>query len=161
MPKYLCPLCQNNVAYVSEYGLADSVICKCQGLKEVGRLNQGIYQPHNFSNSKAEPTIVGLTLTDVFVFGDFAFAKLKTEKEVEDAGHRFQNALSHDSMRKNYMQKGDIWVANHQLDKERSIIFLINKQKKLENFYLRANASPSPQDRAMVEQALKQKGLIV
>lgn len=46
---YNCPLCQKQSAYISEYGMQDSVICKCKGLNEVGRLVNGQYQPHKMN----------------------------------------------------------------------------------------------------------------
>jgi hypothetical protein len=59
MPKtfYSCPLCLKQSAYVSEYGMQDSVICKCEGLNEVGRLVQGLYQPHALKSAKVKSVL--------------------------------------------------------------------------------------------------------
>ena len=161
MKKYLCPLCSKESAYISEYGLADSVICKCQGLKEVGRLVNGVYQPSFGQVNQAPiPQLVGQNLSGVFLVGDFAVAQLKTDAEVKQMGQKFKNALENDSARADYMKKGTLWVALHQKDDSRSIIFFIDNQKRLQNFYLARNASPSEEDRNLMVAALQKKGLI-
>lgn len=52
---YNCPLCKKQSAYISEYGMQDSVICKCQGLNEVGLLVRGQYIPHDIPSKNPPP----------------------------------------------------------------------------------------------------------
>lgn len=49
--KFLCPLCKKKTAYISDYGLGDCVICRCQGLKEVGRFVNNEYVPTEFKET--------------------------------------------------------------------------------------------------------------
>lgn len=51
MKKYYCGLCKKNTGYINQYGLADSVICKCQGLNEVGVVKNNQYIPHRFDKN--------------------------------------------------------------------------------------------------------------
>ena len=146
-------------AYISEYGMQDSVLCKCKGLNEVGRLIKGEYVP-NVYEKKSSGGIIGKTLEDIFSAGDYAFAKIKTDLELGQMGHKFQNALQDPSQRTSYMSRGSVWVAIHQKDDERSIIFFIDNQKKLQNFYLKQNKTPDPKDKEFVINILKQKNLI-
>lgn len=179
MKKYNCPICKKDSAYVSEYGLADSVICKCQGLEEVGRLVNGQYQPHNLAskNSSAPSQSISHSLNTFqsqgrasrvlpgmsgqFVAGSFIVTKLTSDQEVARVGVEFHNALSNDSFRAKYMSEGSIWVARHQQDENRSIVFYIrDSNKALENFYLKRNAKPADSDRDTVVGELRKHGLI-
>lgn len=181
MKKYLCPLCQKESAYVSEYGLADSVICKCKGLNEVGRLVNGIYQPMGVKTSsndvvnkamdfhinqslpRGQSNTQGMSANRVsrgLQVGDYIIQQLQTEAEILQAGQQFQNALSVPSQVQSYLSRGTIWVAEHQTDSEKSIIFFIDNSKQLQNFYLKRNASPDPKERQVVVEALQKNNLI-
>lgn len=158
MKTYLCPLCNTKSAYVNEYGLPDSVICKCKGLNEVGRVKEGVYTPHNTLKNAEKNAIFGTN--SLFVAGDFAFVKLKTDKEAEEMGIKFQNALTVSSQRTKYMSEGDIWVALNQKNDEKSIIFFIDNNRILKNFYLKKNMTPPKEDTELIKNALRQKRLI-
>lgn len=179
MKKYLCPLCQKESAYVSEYGLADSVICKCKGLNEVGRLVNGIYQPIKNNSSvdvvnkamdmhintyvlpKGQSNTQGMSARfSNLQVGDYRIRQLTLESEIVQIGQKFQNALSVQSQVQNYLSKGTIWVAENTIDDEKSIVFFITHQKELQNFYLKRNASPDPKERQIVVEALRKNNYI-
>lgn len=136
---YLCPLCSKQTAYIAQYGLPDSVICKCKGLNEVGRIVDGKYipnysPPNKITSSKLESE-------------NFTYKQLLSLQEIMDMGRIFSNALRDPIPAQRYMDSGKIYVATHKKDATKNIIFLVNNNKKLENFYLAHNRTPEQQDR--------------
>lgn len=188
--KYLCPLCKKESAYISEYGMADSVICKCQGLNEVGRLVNGKYVPNISAsgNNHSVPTPPPITnksesisinppymnqslpkgnsnkpvVQSQFLNStDFHIYHLTVDSEVEAAGRYFNNALSSPAGRQRYMQMGNIYYAEHKTDENKSLMFYIDKQtNEAVNFYGKNNASPLLPEIDQVKDALRKQNLI-
>lgn len=80
--KYKCPKCNQNTGYIAPYGLPDSVICKCEGLKEVGRIVNKKYIPHSqIKNEGLDPST--LKNFGVYFFKDFKIIELKEKIDVE------------------------------------------------------------------------------
>jgi hypothetical protein len=184
---YHCPLCKNQSAYISEYGMQDSVICKCQGLNEVGRLVNGHYVPHNIQAKAPAPPppptaktgvasngqpYVHPTLPhghgnkpatpqgQVIQTGSFLIYHLSLESEIEAAGYYFNNALQSPAPRQRYMQMGEIYYAEHN-DENRSLMFYVDKvTKEAVNFYGKDNGTPHLHDIDEVKLALRRQGLI-
>lgn len=177
--KFLCPLCKKQEAYISEYGLADSVICKCEGLQEVGRYTKGVFYPHQIlvERNQPQPKLdVDETLLEFqarsrsnrlpsgreqFAVGQFSIHNLITDDEVKAAGDRFENALQSPLARKDYMAKGTIYIAENLADSSRDIIFFIDNQKRLQNFYLYRNGTPDPVDGDIVKNELRRLQKII
>ena len=76
MIKYLCPLCNQQSAYGSA-GMPNVVVCKCQGLKEVGTIENHKYIPRIFVESKHFDDKI-----ELFIHQDIAFAKIKSLEEL-------------------------------------------------------------------------------
>lgn len=183
---YTCPLCSKQSAYISEYGMTDSVICKCQGLNEVGRLVNGTYIPHHSLPKNSEPIVKGVASNgqpyvatanhpilpqgngrpkfpqlNILVSQNFTVYLLAVESEIEAAGNYFNNALKDPAGRKHYMPLGDIYYAEHKSAEGRSLMFYVDKvTKEAVNFYAKNNVSGQLGDIDEIKDTLRKNNLI-
>ena len=144
--KFDCPVCKEKKAYRSSTYI-NQVVCWCDG----SRLELvGFYENKQFKplSAKDIPKQSSELMVD-----NFYLKKLKNTQEVMEFGKIFRNALESERGAEHYLNRGDIWVALHNNEKnhERNIIFFMKKDnysntKNLENFYSYNNMKPSPKD---------------
>lgn len=123
--KYKCPICLKMTAYKPEFGMADSIICKCNGLQEVGRIVNGYYLPNNIN----DPTEVKSVNLGIYSFCGFNILKLESEADVQvfQDVNKCNNAV--DKFRKKY---GDFYacVESNQYS-DLSFFFILDQNKAI------------------------------
>lgn len=141
--KYLCPLCNKNSAYLSP-GLDDSIICRCQGLKEVGRLVNDLYVP----NIQGQQTI------GLFSTGNYIFNRVETTNDFLLASRQYGIDLS-------FFKEGSIWTAQNVSNSVGNIIIFVSDEKILQNMYLKNKMMPSNDERNFIIDMLKKSNIII
>lgn len=112
-------------AYKPEFGMADSIVCKCSGLNEVGRIVNGSYLPKNINDQ----TEFKSNHLGIYSFSGFNILKLESEADVQvfQDVNKCNNAV--DKFRKKY---GDFYacVESNQYS-DLSFFFILDQNKSI------------------------------
>lgn len=141
MDTFKCPLCNQNKAYRS-YAYPHMVVCRCDDgvIKDVGFYRNKVFTPSVDVNSIPDNNA---NVNYLFkIQNNYEVRELTDEEEIKDYGFEFKNALSHDQVRKSYMQAGRIFTADFNGDKTNpnSFMFYIDRRRnEAMNFVLHNN----------------------
>jgi hypothetical protein len=80
MKVFKCPICLKIDAYEPKYGVPGTVVCKCNGLTEVGLISKGVYSPYSF---KTENVNKNFSNIGIFEFRGYNILRLDNLIDVE------------------------------------------------------------------------------
>lgn len=155
--KYKCPLCSENKAYRSK-AYPNMVVCKCQGLKEVGEIVDGSFLPSiPLDSLETKPRNY---LTSV---NNFFIRKLKTIDDIKECGREFNNALQSDAYLRNLLPVNYIYIAEYDKDMThpKSILFAVKKSiLESHNYVLHNNVQPPMMIKRIIRDHLIEKKIL-
>lgn len=108
---FKCPLCNQEKAHRAFFDRS-IIVCKCQGLTQVGKIVNGSFQPVSFHKKSS-----------------WSLRKLNNIDSILEYGKKFNNSCQNHHYVKNYYQHADIFILYKD---QHPKYMLITKEKKIQ-----------------------------